>query len=103
MSEAALRPLLQHCTVFVHPCSHAGFGQPILEAMLCGAVVVAGNNSVQAELVGNAGLLADPSDPGAIAGQSTGYSTTGPWLGRFAAAQLRRPAGSPSRALPPLP
>ena len=66
VSEATLRPLLQHCAMFVHPSLYAGFGQTILEAMLCGALVVAGNNSVQAELVGNAGVLADPSDPSAI-------------------------------------
>ena len=66
VSEAALRHLLQHCAVFVHPALYAGFGQSILEAMLCGAAVVAGNNSAQAELVGDAGLLADPSDPSAI-------------------------------------
>jgi glycosyltransferase involved in cell wall biosynthesis len=64
--EAVLRTLFQHCTVSVHPALHAGFGQPILEAMLCGAAVVAGDNSVHAELVGDAGLLADPSDPVAL-------------------------------------
>jgi glycosyltransferase involved in cell wall biosynthesis len=69
VSEAALRPLLQHCAVFIYPALNAGFGQPILEAMLCGAVVVAGNNSVQVELVRDAGLLADPADPGAMAAQ----------------------------------
>jgi glycosyltransferase involved in cell wall biosynthesis len=64
--EADLRPLFQHCALFVHPALYAGFAQPIAEAMLCGALVVAGNNSAQAELVGDAGLLADASDPSAI-------------------------------------
>jgi glycosyltransferase involved in cell wall biosynthesis len=60
-------PLIQHSAVYIHPALYAGFAQPVLEAMLCGAVVVAGNNSAQAELVGDAGLLADPADPAAIA------------------------------------
>jgi glycosyltransferase involved in cell wall biosynthesis len=69
VSEALLCPLLQHCIVFVHPALHTGLGSTIAAAMLCGAVVVAGNNSVQAELLGDAGLLVDPGDPGAISAQ----------------------------------
>jgi glycosyltransferase involved in cell wall biosynthesis len=66
VSPAALRTLLQYCTVYVHPALYTGSGQPILEAMLCGAAVVAGSNSAQAEVVGDAGLLVDPSDPRAL-------------------------------------
>jgi glycosyltransferase involved in cell wall biosynthesis len=66
---AARRTLLQHCAVYVHPALHAGFAQSILEAMRCGAAIVAGNNAAQAELTGDAGLLADPSDAVAIAEQ----------------------------------
>ena len=69
VSDALRRTLFQHCAVFVHPALRDGFGQAILEAWLCGALVVAGDNSAQRELVGDAGLLADPSDPGAMAGQ----------------------------------
>jgi glycosyltransferase involved in cell wall biosynthesis len=63
------RALLQHAAVYIHPALHAGFGHALLEAMLCGAAIVAGNNSAQAELAGDAGLLADPSDAVALAEQ----------------------------------
>jgi glycosyltransferase involved in cell wall biosynthesis len=66
----ARRALLQHAAVYIHPALHAGFGHAILEAMLCGAAIVAGNNSAQAELTGDAGLLVDPSDAVAIAEQA---------------------------------
>jgi glycosyltransferase involved in cell wall biosynthesis len=67
LDASARRPLLQHCAVYIHPALHAGFAPSILEAMLCGTAIVAGNNSAQAELAGKAGLLANPSDSAAIA------------------------------------
>lgn len=39
---------------------YEGFGLPPLEAMACGAAVVASNNSSVNEVVGDAGLLVDP-------------------------------------------
>jgi glycosyltransferase involved in cell wall biosynthesis len=69
LGASARRALLQHAAVYIHPALHAGFGQPILEAMLCGAAIVAGNNAAQAELAGDAGRLADPSDSAAIVAQ----------------------------------
>jgi glycosyltransferase involved in cell wall biosynthesis len=47
-----------------------GFGFPVLEAMACGTPVVASNRSSIPELVGNAGLLADPADAEAFVTQS---------------------------------
>ncbi len=62
VSDAALRVLYQRCAAFVFPSLYEGFGLPLLEAMHCGAAVVAGNNSSQVEVVGKAGLLANASD-----------------------------------------
>ncbi len=67
VSDAALRVLYQRCAVFVFPSLYEGFGLPLLEAMHCGAAVVAGNNSSQVEVVGEAGLLANASDARDIA------------------------------------
>ncbi|MBC7881223.1 MAG: glycosyltransferase family 4 protein [Anaerolineae bacterium] len=47
-----------------------GFGFPVLEAMACGTPVVASNRSSVPELVGGAGLLADPADAEAFVAQS---------------------------------
>jgi glycosyltransferase involved in cell wall biosynthesis len=46
---------------------YEGFGLPVLEAMACGAPVVAAQNEALAEVAGGAAILADPLDPDAIA------------------------------------
>ncbi|MFN8530982.1 MAG: glycosyltransferase family 1 protein [Anaerolineae bacterium] len=51
----------------VFPSLYEGFGFPVLEAMLCGCPVIAAHTSSLPELVGDAALLVDPLDVGAIA------------------------------------
>jgi glycosyltransferase involved in cell wall biosynthesis len=53
--------------VFVYPSLFEGFGLPILEAMACGAPVVASDRAAMPELLGDAGLLVDPEDVAALA------------------------------------
>jgi glycosyltransferase involved in cell wall biosynthesis len=65
--DDTLRLLYQRCEAFALPSSYEGFGLPLLEAMHCGAPVVAGNNSSQVEVVGDAGLLVDVGDAQDIA------------------------------------
>jgi glycosyltransferase involved in cell wall biosynthesis len=48
--------------VFAFPSRYEGFGLPLLEAMACGAPVVSSSASSLPEVVGDAGLLVDPSD-----------------------------------------
>ncbi|HKM52065.1 MAG TPA: glycosyltransferase [Isosphaeraceae bacterium] len=69
LSDKALRVLYQRCAAFVFPSSYEGFGLPILEAMHCGAPVLAGNNSSQIEVVGDAGLLFNVANAGELAAQ----------------------------------
>jgi glycosyltransferase involved in cell wall biosynthesis len=53
--------------VFAYPSLYEGFGLPPLEAMALGTPVVASSASSLPEVVGDAGLLPDPEDVGAIA------------------------------------
>jgi glycosyltransferase involved in cell wall biosynthesis len=54
-------------TVFVYPSAYEGFGMPPLEAMACGAPVVASNSSSLPEVLGDAALLVDPHDTAGLA------------------------------------
>ncbi len=49
-------------SLFVFPSLYEGFGLPLLEAMACGAPVIAANNSSIPEIVGDAALLFDAQD-----------------------------------------
>jgi glycosyltransferase involved in cell wall biosynthesis len=53
--------------LFVYPSLYEGFGLPPLEAMACGTPVVASSASSLPEVVGNAGLLVDPTSSEALA------------------------------------
>jgi len=50
------------CTMFVLPSLEEGFGLPALEAMACGAPVVAGNRAAIPEVVDKAAILVDPEN-----------------------------------------
>ncbi len=67
VSDETLRELYRRCELFAFPSLYEGFGLPILEAMHCGAAVLAGNNSSQIELVEGAGLLVNAADTADIA------------------------------------
>jgi O-antigen biosynthesis alpha-1,2-mannosyltransferase len=47
--------------------AYEGFGLPLVEAMACGAPVVAANAGSAPEVTGGAAVLVDPADPDAIA------------------------------------
>lgn len=51
----------------VYPALYEGFGFPPLEALACGTPVLASNTSSLPEVVGEAGVLVDPTDIESIA------------------------------------
>lgn len=59
--------LLNQALALVFPSLWEGFGLPVLEAMACGAPVITSNLSSLPEVAGDAALLVDPYQVGAIA------------------------------------
>lgn len=67
VSNQELHQLYNLCHLFVFPSWHEGFGLPALEAMACGAAVIAANTSSLPEVIGREDALFDPLDVHAIA------------------------------------
>jgi glycosyltransferase involved in cell wall biosynthesis len=61
-----LRDLYARCALFVYPSHYEGFGLPPLEAMACGAPVIAASGGAIPEVLGDAALLVPPGDPSAL-------------------------------------
>jgi glycosyltransferase involved in cell wall biosynthesis len=68
VSDQRLAELYASGSVFVFPSLYEGFGLPVLEAMNCGACVIAHNDSAMCEVLGNAGWLVDMRSADAICG-----------------------------------
>ena len=66
VADKDLPALYSGTACFVYPSYFEGFGLPILEAMQCGAPVIAGDRTSIPELVADAGLLFDPFDTDAL-------------------------------------
>src|SRR6266508_2736265 len=62
-----LRALYSSCRIFIYPSLYEGFGLPPLEAMACGAPVIAGRVPALEEVLGNAARLIDPLNSEALA------------------------------------
>lgn len=67
VSDDDLVSLYNLCRLFVFPSWHEGFGLPALEAMRCGAPVIAANTSSLPEVIGREDALFDPFSEEAIA------------------------------------
>jgi glycosyltransferase involved in cell wall biosynthesis len=62
VDEQDLPALYSAAAIFVYPSLYEGFGLPILEAMSCGAPLIASNTSSMPEIGGDAALYFDPPD-----------------------------------------
>ncbi|MFZ5586038.1 MAG: glycosyltransferase family 4 protein [Thermodesulfobacteriota bacterium] len=67
VADADLPALFGSCLGFVFPSLYEGFGLPPLEAMACGAPVVAAKAGAVPEVVGEAGILVEPGDAPGLA------------------------------------
>jgi glycosyltransferase involved in cell wall biosynthesis len=112
LADERLREAYQHCAAFAFVSHYEGFGLPILEAMQCGAPVVAGDNSSQVEVVSGAGLLARAADDADVAdklgrvltdaGLAASLRRLGPeYARRFSWRETVRRARAAFAALPP--
>ncbi|HIK43916.1 MAG TPA: glycosyltransferase family 4 protein [Leptolyngbyaceae cyanobacterium M65_K2018_010] len=61
-----LSALYTGATAFLFPSLYEGFGLPPLEAMQCGVPVITSNTSSLPEVVGDAGIMIDPTDEDAL-------------------------------------
>jgi glycosyltransferase involved in cell wall biosynthesis len=62
VTDEALHALYATATVVWYPSRYEGFGLPVVEAMACGASVVASDSSSIPEIAGDAALLVDPAN-----------------------------------------
>ena len=67
VSAETLRALYSTAHVVAYPSLYEGFGLPVLEALACGAVVVAANATAIPEVAGEAAILVEPMSTEAIA------------------------------------
>lgn len=61
VSDEALCALYTAAQVVWFPSLYEGFGMPVLEAMACGAAVVASNSTSMPEVAGDVGILVSPT------------------------------------------
>ena len=62
VSDAELCWLYRYCRAFLYPSFWEGFGLPVLEALSQGAAVVTSTSSSIPEVVGEAGIMVEPTD-----------------------------------------
>ena len=62
VDDEDLQTLYSAADTFVYPSLYEGFGMPILEAMSCGCPVICSNTSSMPEVIGDCGILIDPTN-----------------------------------------
>ena len=66
VADEDLAAVYSGALMFVYPSFYEGFGLPPLEAMQCGVPVITSNTSSLPEVVGDAGIMVDPTDSDAL-------------------------------------
>ncbi|OGL61988.1 hypothetical protein A2839_02395 [Candidatus Uhrbacteria bacterium RIFCSPHIGHO2_01_FULL_47_10] len=63
LDDADVAVLMNAATAFLFPSWYEGFGIPNVEAMLCGTPLVVSDIPAHREIIGDAALFVDPSEP----------------------------------------
>jgi len=92
VGDATLHALYEQADGLAYPSLYEGFGLPVLEAMAHGTPVLTSDRSSLPEVAGDAALLVDPLDRGAIAKGLSRLVADGALRDRLAAAGPRRAA-----------
>ena len=90
VNERRLRALYQGSVALAYPSFYEGFGLPLVEAMACGTPVIASNVASMPEVLGDAGILIDPSDEDAWTDAIVELLSGGETRARLREAGLRR-------------
>jgi glycosyltransferase involved in cell wall biosynthesis len=91
-SSAMALDLYRAAEIFVYPSLSEGFGLPVVEAMACGAPVIASTAEALAEVAGDAALFADPRDAAGFARQIERLLDDSVLAGRLSDAGIARAA-----------
>ena len=92
VDQAELERLYRTATMVILPSFAEGFGLPVLEAMVRGVPVIASDRTALPEVVGDAGLLADPDLPRDLASRMVDVATDPTLCEQLAVAGRRRAA-----------
>lgn len=92
VSDDELVKLYNLCSVFVFPSWHEGFGLPALEAMACGAPVIAANTSSLPEVIGLEDALFDPLNCASITNKLERVLTDSAFCAKLRAHSIERAA-----------
>ncbi|HEY0593835.1 MAG TPA: glycosyltransferase family 1 protein [Thermoanaerobaculia bacterium] len=92
VERRVLASLYRFAKLFVYPSRQEGFGIPPLEAMACGAPVVATRAGAIEEVAGDAALLVAPGDRAALAGAIRGLLADAPLRAELAGRGIARAA-----------
>ncbi len=90
IDDDGLARLYNICRAFVFPSFYEGFGLPALEAMQCGAPVIASNSTSIPEVVGSTAALFDPNSVADIAGKLQSVLTDEAFRADLIARQLQQ-------------
>jgi glycosyltransferase involved in cell wall biosynthesis len=90
ISDADLVAAMAQSDALIMASRHEGFGVPVIEAMTMGLPVVANREGALPEIIGDAGVLVDATDPYALAGAAARVATDAALRRTLADAGVRR-------------